>query len=235
MTRALSRFTFRPTFHPMLIEACVDSLPSARFAASAGADRLELCAELDLEGTTPDFSVISDVLSQVSIPVHVIIRPRGGDFVHTVDELATMEREIRHVHRLGAHGVVFGVLTRSGEIDRDATARLRDAAGDLPATFHKAFDAVPDQLAALDILIESGIERVLTSGGKSTAWEGRHTLAEVVRRSAGRITVMAGGAIDETHVADLIRETGVKEIHLRGTKAREDRFRRVVERVKPER
>lgn len=164
-----------------------------------------------------------------------MIRMRGGAFTCSPEERLAMIHSIHEARDAGAHGVVVGALTPSGEVDSNATAEFVTAAGELPVTFHKAFDETPDLPTSLEILIALGIRRVLTSGGCRTAWEGRATLADLVRRAEGRITVMAGGAIDETHAVELIEGARVAEIHLRATADREERFRRVVEHIRRER
>jgi copper homeostasis protein len=200
-----------------LLEACIDTLPDALRAEALGARRIELCDNLAVGGTTPSHGMVAVALERCGIPVYPIIRSRGGDFIFGPDDLDAMLRDVAHLRALGVPGVVIGALTREGVIDRDTTSRLRDAAGPMDLTFHKAFDAVRDQAAALETLVELGIARVLTSGGAPTAWEGRDALAALVRQAAGRILVMPGGGIVAEHVAELVAVTGATEIHLRAT------------------
>lgn len=202
---------------PLLIEACVDTVPSAIAAQAGGADRVELCDNLSEGGTTPSHGTIGMAVEHLTIPVFPLIRPRGGSFVYDDDEVEVMRRDVKHARWLGAHGVVVGALTADGAVDERAVRLLQDAAKDIPVTFHRAFDVCRDPVAALEALIGLGVARVLTSGQRATAWEGRTLIANLRRQAEGRITVLAGGGIDESNAAGLVRETGVSEIHVRGT------------------
>jgi copper homeostasis protein len=156
-------------------------------------------------------------LELLPIPVFPIIRPRGGSFCYSEDEVTVMERDVVHAAELGAPGLVIGALTRSGDIDEAAVGLLQAVAEDCVLTFHRAFDVCRDPHQALETLIRLGIQRVLTSGQRATAWEGRTLLGELVRQAGDRIIVMAGGDVDEGNAAELVRQTGVREIHVRGT------------------
>jgi copper homeostasis protein len=202
----------------ILVEACVETVASAMAAERGGAARLELCASLCDAGTTPSGGTIAAVKARVGIPVFVIVRPRGGGFVYSESELDVMRRDIDAVQGLGANGVVIGVLRDDARVDERRTRMLVDAAGSLPVTFHRAFDFTPDRAGALETLIACGVRRVLTSGGAATAVEGAGALAELVAQSAGRIGVLAGGGIREENVQELVRRSGVAEIHVRGTR-----------------
>ena len=195
------------------VEICAEGITSALAAGQGGADRVELCENLDVGGVTPGAGSIAVASERLSIPVHVLIRPRGGDFVYSDDELQAMKRDVQAAKALGASGVVLGFLTREGRADVERVAWLAEAARPLRVTFHKAFDAVRDPFEALDDLIGLGIDRVLTSGHAPTAMEGLATLAELTRRAAGRIAVMAGGSIQLEQVRPIVG-AGVKEIHL---------------------
>lgn len=201
----------------MLIEACIDDLVSARNAAAGGAHRLELCDNLADGGTTPSHGITAHLLERSSIPVFPIVRCRGGGFHYAADELDVMRRDVADFALLGAPGVVLGALTAEADIDQLAIARLRDSAGEMSITFHRAFDHCRDPMAALETLIGLGIDRVLTSGQRARAWEGRELIATLVEQAAGRIIVMAGGGIGEQDVEALVRETGVREVHVRAT------------------
>ncbi|MCP2338990.1 copper homeostasis protein CutC [Actinomadura rupiterrae] len=195
-------------------EICIDSVEGAIAAEKAGAGRVELCAALFDGGLTPTLGTVRAALAAVaSIRVHVIIRPRGGDFIFDEHEIAAMEHDVRLVREAGAHGVVIGALTPAGEIDRPVTERLMDAAGDLSVTFHRAFDMAADPFAALDTLIDLGVHRVLTSGQDTSALEGAPLIAELVRRAGDRIVIMPGGGITDRNVARVVAETGAREIH----------------------
>jgi len=203
-----------------LIEACVDSVESAIQAQAGGAVRVELCAALSEGGTTPSLGTIALARERLSIGLFVLVRARGGDFRYTTEEYETMARDVTAARELGADGVVVGALTETGQVDRDGVRRLIDAAHPLPVTFHRAFDASRDLDQALDVLQELGVRRVLTSGGERTAEAGIGTLKRLVSRAGDRITILAGGGIDETNAARIVKETGVREIHLRGTRPR---------------
>ncbi len=199
-----------------LVEVAVDSVVSAVMAAGLGADRLELCQDLELGGTTPSFGLLEAVLERVSIPVVVMIRPRPGDFVYGPEDLRVMEADVRHAVRAGAGGVVVGPLTAEAGIDQDGLKRLVLAAGPAQVTFHRAFDLVGDPLRALDVLVRNGVVRLLTSGGGTTADAGRAVIGRLVEQAGPRLAVMAGGGVVAEHVAGLVAATGVREIHLSG-------------------
>jgi copper homeostasis protein len=202
----------------VLVEACVDSVASAVAAVEGGAARLELCAGLVEGGLTPSAGMQALVRELVPVPIHVLIRPRGGDFLYDDGEMAVMLRDIADALRLGAGGVVLGVLNGDGRVDIERTRALIVAARPMSVTFHRAFDLSRDPAEALDALIALGVERVLTSGQAATAEEGMPVIARVVRQAAGRIAVLAGGGIDERNAARIVRETGVREVHVRGSR-----------------
>ena len=211
---------------PLLFESCIDSHDAALASASGGAGRVELCARLDVGGTTPDAGLIARGVAAVAIPVFVMIRPRGGDFVYDRDEIAAMEADIATARAAGAHGVVFGALRPDATIDVDVMRRLIDGARPLPVTCHKAIDATRDPLEALDALLALGVDRVLTSGGADTAAAGAATIARMVARAGDALVVMAGGSVRAPNVAALVQATGVHEVHARvlpfGTAAVQD-------------
>ena len=198
----------------LLVEVCVDSVESAQAAALGGAARVELCDDLIEGGTTPSAGMIAAVRKRLAIGLHVLIRPRGGDFCYSDVEFEVMERDIEVASRLGADGVVFGLLDPGGSIDEPRTRLLLEAARPLNVTFHRAFDVSQDAAESLDALIRLGVERVLTSGRARIARDGIPTIAGLVRQSAGRLIVLAGGGIDETNASRIVAETGVGEIHI---------------------
>jgi copper homeostasis protein len=202
----------------VLIEACVDSVASALAAERGGAGRLELCDNLFDGGTTPSAGMIAAVKAAVRIPVFVIVRPRGGTFVHSADEVGVMRLDIEAARMLGADGVVLGALTHEGKLDVEQLKPLLDAAAPLPVTFHRAFDLARDQDQALEALIHLRVARVLTSGGAPTAIEGVERIAALVRRAGGQIAVMAGGGVREETVQEIVHRSGVSEVHVRGTR-----------------
>lgn len=203
---------------PILVEACVDSVASARAAERGGAGRLELCDNLFDGGTTPSAGMIVAVKAAVRIPLFVIVRPRGGGFVYTDEEIGVMQLDIEAARMLGVDGVVVGTLTRDAKVDAERLRSLVAAAGALPVTFHRAVDLVRDQDQALETLIHERVARVLTSGGAPTAIDGSGAIAALVRRAAGQIEVMAGGGIREETVHELVARTNVQEVHVRGTR-----------------
>jgi copper homeostasis protein len=202
----------------VLVEACIDSIASAEAAERGGARRLELCGALYDGGITPSAGMIGLVRERVAVPLFVIVRPRGGGFVYTEDEILVILRDIAIARELGVDGIVVGALARRGGVDVTRICAMVHAAAPLPVTFHRAVDLVADQRRALDDLAHAGVQRVLTSGGAMTAIAGADRIRELVTHAAGRLTVMAGGAIREAHVSELIRRSGVTEIHVRGTR-----------------
>ncbi len=200
---------------PVLFESCIDSRDAARASASGGAGRVELCARLDVGGTTPDAALIERCVGSIGIPVFVMIRPRSGDFVYDAREIATMAADIGSAKVAGAAGLVFGALRPDGTIDVDVMRRLTDRARPLPVTCHKAIDATRDPLEALEALLTLGVERVLTSGGAETAAAGAATIARMVARAGDAVTVIAGGGIRAGNAAGLVALTAVREVHAR--------------------
>lgn len=196
------------------VEICAGDLASALAAAAGGAHRIELCDNLAVGGTTPSAGTIAESCRRLKIPIHVLIRPRAGDFLYSEPEIAVMRHDIEVARAVGAAGVVLGVLTRDGTIDRNRTQDLIALARPLCITFHKAFDQTPSPLEALDTLIEMGVERVLSSGGRPTALEGVEMLAQLVDRARGRITIMAGGRLDIANLETVIRRGRITEVHL---------------------
>ena len=199
----------------MLVEACVDSIESALAAEAGGAGRLELCDDLAEGGTTPSAGVIAVCRKQVGIPLFVLIRARGGDFLYSEAEADAMVYDVGVARELGADGVVIGALRADGSLDLDLTRRLLEAARPMAVTFHRAFDVCRDADGALEELVGLGVDRVLTSGQAATASDGASAIARLVMRSAGRIGILAGGGVNEENAAALIAATRVREIHVR--------------------
>jgi len=213
---------------PPKFEICIDSIAGIRAAREAGAERVELCANLLEGGTTPSLGTILVARKLADIKLHVMIRPRGGDFLYDEDEIATMEADIASAKSAGADGVVFGALLRDGRVDPDLTARLIARARPASVTFHRAFDMTPEPLIALETLVELGVDRVLTSGQEPTAYEGADLIAELVKGARDRLIVMPGGGITARNVARVAAITGASEIHFaaRVPTASAMRFRR---------
>jgi copper homeostasis protein len=199
----------------VLIEACVESVDESLAAQSGGADRLELCSNMDVGGTTPSDELFVAVRAKVALPIAMMVRPRGGVFVFSRDDLASMRDDVDRARELGADVIVSGVLDRAGVVDAKHTRELVTRAGDTPVTFHKAFDEIDDQLMALDVLIDCGVARVLTSGGQAAAIDGADQLARLVDHAAGRIVVMAGGKVRAANARALVTRSRVQEIHAR--------------------
>jgi len=196
-----------------VLEICAGSGQSAVAAQAGGAHRIELCQHLEQGGTTPSYGTIRHVLARLIIPVFVLIRPRPGNFCYDAEELAIMEADIRQCRTLGCAGVVLGVLNQAGRVDLAAGQRLVAAAGPLPVTFHRAFDACPDQAQALEEIISLGCRRILTAGGQPTAPQGSTQLAALVRQAAGRISIMPGAGVTPAAIRELARHTGAYEFH----------------------
>jgi copper homeostasis protein len=199
----------------VLLEVCADSVEHAVGAERAGAARIELCDFRVDGGATPDESMLARCRDLARLPLHVLIRPRGGRFVFSPAETEAMLRDIATARRLGADGVVVGALREDGSVDVEQARVLVDAARPMSITFHRAFDVCPDPAAALESLIALGVDRVLTSGGAPTAEEGIGTLAALVRQGAGRIGILAAGTIRAGNVRRIVEETGVREVHAR--------------------
>jgi copper homeostasis protein len=199
---------------PILLEVCVDSVASAVAAERGGAQRVELCSALIEGGVTPSSGLIESVRSRVSTPLHVMVRPRGGDFLYDEDEFGVMRRDIETAKRLGADGVVFGLLSAEGSVDVERTRQLIDLARPLAVTFHRAFDMARDLFRALEDTCGAGADRILTSGGEATAAEGVEVIKRLVKVAGDRIGIMAGSGINPGNAGMLVRQTGVREIHV---------------------
>lgn len=207
------------------VEICIDSVEGAVAAQAGGAQRVELCADLAEGGTTPSSGMIATVRQQVALGLQVMIRPRGGDFFYSAAEFAVMEQDIAQAKALGADGIVLGLLNLDGTIDRARTTQLLALAKPLSVTFHRAFDMTPDAAMALETLISLGVDRVLTSGQEASAIAGIQRISALVQQAAGRIIVMPGGGIQEENVAEIVRQSGVNEVHLSASSITESPMR----------
>lgn len=203
----------------MRVEICVDSVAGAVAAQAGGADRVELCDNLMEGGTTPSAGCIQVARQSIRIGLQVILRPRGGDFLYSSGEMRVMLEDARVAKGLGADGVVVGILTAAGDIDKERTAALIAASRPMNVTFHRAFDMCRDPLQALEDLAALGIDRVLTSGQEATCMEGLELIAELQHRAAGRVIVMAGGGITPRNARRIVDVTGVNEVHLSARKS----------------
>lgn len=196
----------------VLLEVCVDTPAGLAAAIAGGADRIELCAALTLQGLTPAPGLMA-LAADSPIPVYPMIRPRNGDFCYDRRDLDAMKRDIDAVRDYGLAGVSIGASRPDGELDLDVLEALVEHAKGLGMTLHRAFDLVADQAAALEIAIDMGFERVLTSGGEISALVGAERLAALVAQASGRIGVLAGAGVRVSNVAELVRRTGVREVH----------------------
>ena len=202
------------TADPVLVEVCVDSVASAIAAERGGAARVELCASLIEGGITPSAGLIETTCAAVFLPIHVMIRPRGGDFLYDAHEFEAMRRDIALAQRLGADGVVFGLLDIHGNVDVARTRELVDLARPLEVTFHRAFDMTADLFRALEDVCPTGATRLLTSGGEQTSLQAPEKIAQLIDRAQGRIIVMPGSGIKPERARAFVQQTGAKEIHV---------------------
>lgn len=202
----------------MKIEIAANSLASALSAFRAGADRIELCSNLELGGTTPGPGSLIASREKLNIPIHVLIRPRAGDFVYQSSEIEEMKRTIQFCREIKIEGIVMGFLTPEGKVDRDLTLQMADHAQGMDLTFHRAFDQVLDQEEALETIIDLGFDRILTSGGMPTVPEGIRQIANLIRQADERIIIMPGGGINNFNFKDVAEHTGAREFHMSAKK-----------------
>lgn len=196
----------------MKLEICANSYQSAKNACDAGAHRIELCQELSVGGITPSYGLLKQVIENLSIPVFVLIRPRGGNFVYSNAEFEVMKHDIEVCKELGCAGIVSGVLNEDRSMDIVRTKELVELSKPLDFTFHRAFDEVKNPKKALEQLIDMGVHRVLTSGQQKTAKEGLELLKELNDIANGRLSILAGGGVNSEN-AIRFKQAGLKEIH----------------------
>ena len=194
----------------------MDSAESAEAAAKGGADRVELCANLVIGGTTPPEALFEKIRSLTDIRVNVLIRPRYGDFLYTEYEFDMISRSVARFREMGANGVVIGCLLPDGSLDMERMKRLVELAGPMDVTLHRAFDMCRDAYEALDQAAALGIRTILTSGQKENSWAGRELIAGLVKESGGRVDIMAGGGVDAGKIRELIPATGAGSYHMSG-------------------
>eukprot|EP00050_Salpingoeca_kvevrii_P017046 m.61198 g.61198 ORF g.61198 m.61198 type:complete len:369 (+) comp7328_c0_seq1:391-1497(+) len=202
-----------------VMEICIDSVESARAAETAGAARVELCSALSEGGLTPSLGMVRAVLSATSLPVFLMLRPRGGDFCYTDDEFQVMKHDLAAFRAAASSrdssslGFVVGMLLPDGSVDKPRLAELLALCGDHPTTFHRAFDMASSWRQALADVIDLGFSRILTSGQDANCLEGAPVLAAMIQEAAGRITIVPGGGITESNIERIITQTGACEFH----------------------
>lgn len=196
-----------------LLEIACFNPESTIAAATAGADRIELCANAAVGGTTPDTTWLAQLRGQIHVPINIMVRPRGGDFVYSDVEFQEMKESISNYKSTGADGFVFGILLSNGRVDVDRTRELVRRAHPLPCTFHRAFDETPDLLQALEDIISCGVKTVLTSGAGRTAVDGVDLLALLTKAAERRVTIMPGGGVRSSNIGHLLSNTKAGAFH----------------------
>lgn len=210
-------FKMTASTQPLIFEACVETLADALLAELNGANRIELCSELDKDGLTPSAKLTLQCVEKLKIPVMAMVRPRGGPFSYSEDEIKQMESEIDFFKKAGVAGVVFGLLTPEGAIDIENTRRLALLASPLEVTFHKAIDYSVNVFESFkELNTIEGVTRVLTSGGLDTAWKGRETLKQMQQLPNRRIILLAAGKITPENRIQIAEYTGISELHGKG-------------------
>lgn len=194
-------------------EICANSVRSCLAAQDGGAHRVELCAAIPEGGTTPSYGEIALARELLHIKLHVIIRPRVGDFMYSSLEIKSMLKDIEMCRKLGVDGVVFGCLTETGDVNMQLMNELIDASKGMSVTFHRAFDMCRNPQEALEQIIQLGCDRILTSGQQNTAEKGISLLKELNAQAAGRIILLAGSGVNAANIAKIAAETGIKEFH----------------------
>lgn len=217
---------------PYQIEVCIDNLESLRNAISGGATRIELCSSLALGGLTPSVGFMKKAAVISTIPVYAMIRPRQGDFLYDNNDIDAMLADISAAREAGLQGVVFGVLNRRAEVDVVLGKRLMGASKGLGVTFHRAIDQCSNYQKAIEDIIELGCERVLTSGLASKAPQGVDVIAKMVQQSKGRLSIMAGSGVSALNGVDIIKKTGVSELHLSGATTRISKMVQMIDSAK---
>ncbi|ASG31689.1 copper homeostasis protein CutC [Fusobacterium animalis] len=197
----------------MIKEACVESFEKALEAQSNGANRIELCENLAVGGTTPSYGTVKICLEKLNIPIFPMIRARGGNFVYSKDEIKIMKEDIKIFKELGVKGVVLGCLTSDNKIDLEFTKELVDLAYPMEVTFHKSIDEILNPLDYIDDLVNIGIKRILTSGGKATALEGKDLINEMIKKSNGRLKIVVAGKVTKENLNRLSNLISADEFH----------------------
>ena len=199
-----------------ILEVCADSVRSAIAAQEGGADRIELCSGLVIGGLSPTPSMFREVKRNTDLRIRVLLRPRFGDFCYDEYEFRTLKEEVEQFRELGADGVVIGILKPDGRLNMEQMAELAKAAGGMGITMHRAFDVCRAPFEALEQCVSLGIDTILTSGQKRSAWEGRELLAKLVERAGGHLDILAVAGIRPDVIPELAACTGIKSFHLSG-------------------
>jgi copper homeostasis protein len=201
------------TMNDVFFELCVETLEAGHAAVAGGANRIEWCSELERGGVTPRAELIGANLRSLGVPVYVLIRPRGGDFCYSHDEFDLMRRQLGEAKQAGAEGIAAGVLLADGRVDVARTGKLVELARPLKVTFHRAFDETPDLFEALEAVIETGADSLLTSGGARDVLSGANLIKALKQRAGERIHVIAGGGLRLESLVDVVRLSGVYSLH----------------------
>lgn len=201
----------------LTFEICTDSLETAIAAQYNKISQIELCASLSEGGISPSYSLMINVCSATTLPVNVMIRPRGGDFLYSEEEFNLMKSDVYHARKAGASGVVFGILRSDGTIDRERCLELKALCDPMKVTFHRAFDMTSEPFFALEEIIAIGCTTLLTSGQMQTAEDGLELIRELVKRAGNRIQIMAGSGVNADNVV-LLHEAGVNAFHFTARK-----------------
>ena len=197
----------------MIKEACVESFEKALEAQNNGADRIELCENLSVGGTTPSYGTVKICLEKLNIPIFPMIRARGGNFVYSKDEIEIMKEDIKVFKDLGVKGLVLGCLTSDNKIDLELTKTLVNLAYPMEITFHKAIDEISTPLDYIEDLVNIGIKRILTSGGKATALEGKDLINDMIKKSNGRLKIVVAGKVTKENLNELSNLISADEFH----------------------
>ena len=198
----------------MIKEACVETYEEAILAEERGANRIELCSDLANDGLTPSLELMKKTISNLKIPVMVMIRPRAGNFIYSEEEIGEMKSEIDLAKKAGAAGIVFGLLTPDNKIDIKNTQILAEYASPFPVTFHKAIDELENPVeGVIELMKIKNVKRILTSGGAPTALEGQETIREMIQTAGDKITILVAGKVLDLNVEEIRKITGAKELH----------------------
>lgn len=198
----------------MILEVCIENYSGAYIAVESGADRLEVCAALSEGGLSPSWSLLEQIRQNIDKPLMVMVRPRGGDFLYDSQEYQLILREIAFLKAQGFRYVVVGLLTAQGKVDKERMKEIIDLCEDaIEITFHRAFDLAKDMRFAMDDLLHLGIQRLLTSGQATSAWDGREAIAALVKQAGDEMEIVAGAGVRSGNVVDLVNYTGVRAVH----------------------